>query len=67
MILSSARIKDPNCVLCRANDAEVEELNLELGTALEKLFHHKLHIQQTLEQVQRHVEEVHQVLEAATA
>ena len=44
---------------CRASDTEVHGLNVELGAALEHLFHHKLHIQQTLEQVQQHVEDVH--------
>ena len=44
---------------CRNSEAEVQGLNVELGTALEHLFHHKLHIQQTLEQVQKHVEDVH--------
>ncbi|DBA77729.1 hypothetical protein WJX79_003286 [Trebouxia sp. C0005] len=45
--------------LARASDTEVQGLNVELGAALEHLFHHKLHIQQTLEQVQQHVEDVH--------
>lgn len=45
--------------LARASDTEVHGLNVELGAALEHLFHHKLYIQQTLEQVQQHVEDVH--------
>ena len=44
---------------CRNSDAEVQGLNVELGAALEHLFLHKLHIQQTLEQVHKLVEEVH--------
>ena len=52
--------------MCRANEAEVQGLNMELGAALEKLFHHKLHIQQTLEQVQRHVEDVQLEIAAVT-
>ena len=50
---------------CRASDAEVQSLNVELGAALEHLFHHKLHIQQTLEQVQSHVEGVQRDIQLA--
>ena len=53
-------------VLYRSNEFEVQGVNVELGAALEKLFHHKLHIQQTLERVQRHVESVKQDIAAAT-
>lgn len=49
---------------CRTSDAEVQSLNVELGAALEHLFHHKLHIQQTLEQVHRHVEGVQMDMQA---
>ena len=52
---------------CRASDAEVQSLNVELGAALEQLFHHKLHIQQTLEQVQSHVEGVQRDVQLAIA
>ncbi|KAL3162304.1 hypothetical protein ABBQ32_009992 [Trebouxia sp. C0010 RCD-2024] len=45
--------------LLRNSEAEVQSVNVELGAALEHLFHHKLHIQQTLEQVYQHVEDVH--------
>lgn len=44
---------------CRNSEAEAQGVNVELGAALEHLFHHKLHIQQTLEQVHKHVEDVH--------
>ena len=50
----------------RTNGLEVQGLNIELGAALEKLFHHKLHIQQTLEQVQHHVEGVKQDIAVMT-
>ena len=50
---------------CRASEAEVQSLNVKLGAALEHLFHHKLHIQQTLEQVQSHVEVVHRDIQLA--
>ena len=46
-------------VCCRNSEAEVQGVNVELGAALEHLFHHKLHIQQTLEQAHKHVEDVH--------
>lgn len=46
-------------VCCRNSEAEVQGVNVELGAALEHLFHHKLHIQQTLEQIRKHVEDVH--------
>ena len=45
-------------VCCRNSEAVVQGVNVELGAALEHLFHHKLHIQQTLEQVHKHVEDV---------
>ena len=41
---------------CRSSEAEMQELHVNMGSALEALFHHKLHIQQALDKVQQHVE-----------
>ena len=41
---------------CRSSEAEMQELHFTMGSALEALFHHKLHIQQALDKVQQHVE-----------
>lgn len=55
-------------VCCRNSEAEVQGVNMDLGAALEHLFHHKLHIQQTLEQVHKHVEDMHKdMLQVAIA
>ena len=60
----SATIGNPDCyprlpaitVGCRSSEAEMQELHVNMGSALEALFHHKLHIQQALDKVQQHVE-----------
>ena len=41
---------------CRSSEAEMQELHVNMGSALEALFHHKLHIQQALDKLQQHFE-----------
>lgn len=58
-VLYLAAVVEAGVICCRNSEAEVQGVNIQLGAALEHLFHHKLHIQQTLEQVHKHVENVH--------